>query len=82
MTAVHESIATISDATGALVESRSVPATTVYVVHGALNTKSASVTTAGTLHVQTDMTPVLDGADYSVLVRIWDNDSDAIFDNL
>ena len=76
---LYEPIAYVRDAKGALEGSK------VKRVPPAMQGKIIKFTPSsseGVLHLRSDVQTVLEGKDYPVLVQIWDNDSDAIFDNL
>jgi hypothetical protein len=86
MTTAHKSvtveqIAVTNTATDALLRSDQ-QRSTLYVTTQASTSKSLVIgSQTGTLHVRIPPA-VLTGEDYPVLVRIWDNDADAIYDNL
>ncbi len=80
MTTTRESIAVINKATGALKESVKDNVTRLYVTQGDLTQRTRPFVGSGALHGSN--ATVLNGEEYPVLARIWNNDSDAIFDNL
>jgi hypothetical protein len=80
MTTTHESIAVINEATGALKDSVKDRVTMIYVTRGEVAQWTTVRAVTGALHCSNES--VLRGEEYPVLARIWNNDSDAIFDNL
>ena len=80
MTTTRESIAVINRATGALKDSVKGSVTRIYVTQGEITQRTRHFVASGALHGSSEA--VLKGEEYPVLTRIWNNDSDAIFDNL
>jgi hypothetical protein len=79
-TTTRESIAVINTATGALKDSVKGSVTRIYVSQGEITQRTRPFVASGALHGSNES--VLRGEEYPVLARIWNNDSDAIFDNL
>lgn len=82
MITTHENVAVIRQATGALKDSKTVPERRVSLIPNDRVVDFRASSVVGALHLRSEAHTVLDGKDYPVLVRIWDNDSDAIFDDL